>query len=151
MLRDKKIGGSQTGSVLIVALFFLLLFTITGIVASRLSRTETITSNHEKNHRLAFYAAESARSYVRQNPSLYGPGNMDPHNPIPFHSPSGTLGANQSFDGTVQYLETSLPPRGSGFDVGTFRAYRYKMICNGYGPKNAKVTIEAGFYRIGYK
>jgi hypothetical protein len=61
-------------------------------------------------------------------------------------------GGQESFRGTVQYLTSSLPPRGSGFAVVKFRAHNYKMICEGHfsGISDTASRIEAGFYRIGF-
>lgn len=141
---------NQQGSVLIIVLLILALSTITGIVVAKMSINDLRSSSNLTHYKMAFYAAESGRNYVRQDPSLYGPANMDPDNPVSFESPAGILGPDQSFDGTVQYLGKSPPPRGSGYDPTIFRAYKYKLTCNGYGPLKAKVTIEAGFYRVGY-
>ncbi len=144
----KAIG--QKGSVLIIALFLLMLFTITGVIATRMSITALKSSGNEKAHRMAFYAAEAARAYVAQSPELWGPHNLTSTSPVTFSSPQGTLGPGQSFDGEVRFLEKTATPRGSGFETGTFRAYKYQMTCNGYGPRNAKAAVEAGFYRVGY-
>jgi hypothetical protein len=56
----------------------------------------------------------------------------------------------QSFNGEVGYEDPMLVPRGSGFQVGRFRAHVYQMTCNGYGPRNSDTRIEVGFYRIGF-
>ncbi len=138
------------GSILIIALLILALSTIIGMIVVKMSNIELRASANLTHSKMAFYAAESARSFVAQTPDLYGPHNLTPSNPKTFQSPVGALGPKQSFDGYVQYLGMSEVPRGSGFEVGTFKAYRYKMVCNGYGPSGAKSQIEAGFYRVGY-
>lgn len=147
--------GGQRGSVLIIALFMLMLFTIMGVIATRMSITELKASSNEKVHRLAFYLAEAARAYVAQSPELWGPNNLSSSSPKNFssHAAGVVLGETQSFDGEVRFLEKSVPPRGSGFETSTFKAYKYKMTCNGYyghDPNKAKASIEAGFYRVGY-
>ncbi len=141
---------AERGSVLIIALFMLMLFTITGVIVTRMSITELKASGNEKSQRLAFYAAESARGYVARSPHLWGPDNLASFSPKVFSSPSGSFVENQGFDGEVKFLEKTVPPRGSGFEAGAFKAYKYKMSCNGYGPNNARASIEAGFYRVGY-
>jgi len=143
-------GNNPSGSVLIIALLILALSTITGIVVAKMTMNEIRASSNIANHKMAYYAAESARNYVAQRPDLYGPENMDPSAPLEYESPEGALGPDQSFDGSVQYLDEGEVPRGSGFEVGVFKAYKYKMICNGYGPSGAHSHIEAGFYRVGY-
>ena len=138
------------GSVLIIGLFILALSTITGVVIARMTITELRMSSNISRYKMAFYAAESARSYVEQRPELYGANNMSSTTPKRFESPPGLLGPEESFDGSVQYIGKDEPPRGSGFEVGTFKAYKYKMVCNGYGPGGAESHIEAGFFRVGY-
>lgn len=141
---------NHKGSVLIIALLILALSTITGVVVAKMSMNEIRASSNIAKHKMAFYAAESARNFVAQRPDLYGADNMDGSTPVKFQSPDDALGSDRSFDGSVQYLGVSEVPRGSGFEVGTFKAYRYKMICNGYGPSGAQSHVEAGFYRVGY-
>ena len=60
------------------------------------------------------------------------------------------LSTTQSFGGNVEYIGFSAAHRGSGTQVGTFKAHNYKMTCKGYGPSNAESQIDAGFYRIGF-
>jgi len=145
-----KTDNSNKGSVLIIALLVLALSTITGIVVAKMTMNEIRASSNIAKQKMAFYAAESARNYVALRPDLYGNDNMDPSTPFEFESPADVPGPDQSFDGYVQYIGVSEVPRGSGFEIGTFKAYKYKMVCNGYGPSGAESRVEAGFYRIGY-
>ena len=65
------------------------------------------------------------------------------------HSIISKLGNSiQSFNGTVQYLDSAVPPRGLGYKAGKYQAHRYRMTCNGYGPRDSQTSIEAGFFRI---
>jgi hypothetical protein len=64
--------------------------------------------------------------------------------------PDIVMSSNMSFDGYVEYLGATRPPRGSGFEHPKFKAHNYKMVSRGHGPRNAQVEIEAGFYRIGF-
>ena len=150
MIRTLANKNNKKGSVLIVALLILALSTVTGVVVARMSMNEIRASSNIAKHKMAFYAAESARNFVACRPDLYGPSNMDSSTPLEFQAPDNALGSDRSFDGSVQYLGVTEVPRGSGFEVGTFKAYRYKMICNGYGPSGAQSHVEAGFFRIGY-
>jgi hypothetical protein len=140
----------ETGSVLVVALVVLMLLTIVGIAATQMSESELSMAGNWRFQREAFYAAESASGYVARSPELYDNQNITAGTPRSFSSPEGLLGHKQSFDGTVEYLGASAAPRGSGFEVGRFKAYRYKMLCNGYGPSGARALIEVGFYRLGF-
>ena len=147
-------GKNEDGSVLVVAILILVLLTIIGISAMSTTNVELKISGNEKSYKMALYAAEAARGYVEKTPELYGPDNITPGAGLNFpeNDPSVVvpLSSTQSFGGTVEYLGFSAPPRGSGTQVGTFKAHRYKMQCKGYGPSNAESQIEAGFYRIGF-
>jgi hypothetical protein len=140
----------ENGSVMVIALVVLALLTIIGISATRISQLELGMSANWSLQKEAFYAADSAGNYVARSPELYGTDNITAGSPKAFKSASGLLGPRQSFDGTVQYLGASTPPRGSGFETTTFKAYRYKMQGNGYGPSGARAAVEVGFYRIGF-
>ena len=140
----------EEGSVLVVALVVLALLTILGMAASRLSETELGMAAGWKSQKQAFYAAEAAGSYAARSPGLYDQTNMVTGAPKVFSSPSGLLGKGQSFTGSVEYLGHSDVPRGSGFEAGRFRAYRYKIQCVGQGPSGAKANVEIGCYRLGY-
>ena len=91
------------------------------------------------------------------NPDLFGSANIDLAASVNFPddaNPAATqvleAGSNQSFNGEVGYLNPMVPPRGSGFQVGKYKAHVYQMIGNGHGPRNSDTTIEVGFYRIGF-
>jgi hypothetical protein len=147
--------GNEDGSILVVVLLVLAFLTMIGIAARSITDVELLTSKNEKSYKLALYAAEAARGFVAKTPQLYGPDNIKRGEGIDFPEEDDPLKAvdlssTQSFDGTVEYLGFSAPHRGSGTQVGTFKAHNYKMTCNGYGPFNAESQIEAGFYRIGF-
>lgn len=150
-----NIKSSEEGSILVVALVILVLLTVIGISASRTTNTELLIAGNEKLHKIAFYSAEAGRGYVARQSSLYGTDNITeggklyfPNNSIP--SQKYALDSTQSFNGNVEYLGSFSVPRGKGFEAGKFKAHRYKMTCNGYGPSNAESNVETGFYRIGF-
>lgn len=66
--------------------------------------------------------------------------------------PKTISGSQESFRGSVEYLGSSLPPRGSGFAVVKFKAHDYRMVCEGHfsGISDTASRIEAGFFRIGF-
>ncbi len=155
---------NEEGSVIIIAIVILALLTIIGISATNTTTIELQISSNDKSHKITFYAAEAARPYVSANTALYGPGNITPGSPHYFPNDSDPyvqitsepsvvpypLSSVQSFTGFVEYTGFSAPPRGSGFEVGKFKAHRYEMTCNGYGPRNVESRVQAGFYRIGF-
>jgi hypothetical protein len=146
---------NEEGLVLAITLVLLGIFTIMGVSAIVFCTTEMQVATNEKFHKIAFYGAEAGRGYVPKNTDLYGMDNIIENQGLFFpnnddDSEKQSLGSYQSFNGEVQYNGPSTPPRGSGYEVGTFTAHGYQMTCNGYGPYTAQSQIEAGFYRIGF-
>jgi len=148
---------NQNGMAIVSVLMVLALITIAGLMASRTSSTEVQISTSDQMYKISFYAAEAARAYVMYNADLYGSQNIDSDNPLNFPNDADSnaeqlldAGSNQSYNGQVDYLNASPPPRGSGYQVGKFKAHVYQMACTGHGPRDSSTSIEAGFYRIGF-
>jgi hypothetical protein len=154
---------NEKGSVMVLAVIMLVLLTLIGIAALTSSSIDTQISGNELRHKWAFYAAESATAYVTWSPDLYSPDNITtgsphyfPNNIVPYVGiTSGlptalSINATQSFNGEVEYDSPLLPPRGSGFSVGKFKAHQYQMVCNGYSSNETTKNIVVGFYRIGF-
>ena len=148
---------NQNGIAIVTVLLVLVLITLAGVMVSKTTTTELQIATSDQLYKIAFYAAEAAPSYVIFNPDLYGSANIDLADSVNFPddtNPAATqvleAGSNQSFNGEVGYLNPMVPPRGSGFQVGKYKAHVYQMIGNGHGPRNSDTTIEVGFYRIGF-
>ena len=126
-------------------------------MATRTSTTELELATNDQIHKISFYASEAARGYVSLNSGLYSSANIEPGNPVSFPDAGDPTvkqlldaDSNQSFNGEVEYLNSSNPPRGTGFQVGRFKAHVYQMSCVGHGPRDSETEIEARFYRIGF-
>ena len=154
---------NEKGSVMVLAVIFLVLLTLLGMAALNSSSIDTQIAGNELRHKLAFYAAESATAYVTWMPDLYSPDNVTtdtphyfPNNKVPYVGiTSGlpealSINATQSFNGQVEYDRSSSPLRGSGYSVSKFKAHQYQMTCNGYSPNETTKNIVVGFYRIGF-
>ena len=146
---------NEAGIVTGIMLFMLAIFTVLGVSAIMVSITETRLASNDEFFKIAFYGAEAARGYVAPNTDLYGADNITEEGVLYFPDPNDaserkTIGSYQEFNGEVMFNGSSAPPRGSGYEVGTFRAHKYQMTCNGYGPRDSQSHIEAGFYRIGF-
>jgi Tfp pilus assembly protein PilX len=148
---------NQNGFAIVTVLMVLALITLAGVMVSKTTTTELQIATRDQLHKIAFYAAEAAQSYVILNSDLYGSANIDTTDPVNFPddanpSATQTLDADsiQSFNGEVGYENLMVVPRGSGFQVGKFKAHVYQMVCTGYGPRNSDTRIEVGFYRIGF-
>jgi len=146
---------NERGSMIVVVIMILALLTLFGTVAITTSNTELVTASSEQIYKLAFFAAESGITYVEQNPDLYHELNITIDGSLSFPDTTDdtlkhNLGSRQSFNGTVGYLGSSAVPRGSGYEAGTYTAHNYRIISDGFGPRNSEIQIEAGFYRIGF-
>ena len=150
-VRLKNEAGVVTGMML----FLLAIFTVLGVSAIVISINEMQLATNDQFYKIAFYGAEAARGYVPRTTDLYGAENIKENQAITFpdktdEAVTQVIGTDQEFNGAVMFNGSSQPPRGSGYEVGTFRAHKYHMTCNGYGPRNSESQIEAGFYRIGF-
>jgi Tfp pilus assembly protein PilX len=148
---------NQNGIAIVTVILVLALITLAGVMVSKTTNTELQIATNDQLHKITFYAAEAAQAYVIRNPDLYSSANINNADPVNFPDNSNplvtyTLDANsiESFNGEVRYENPMVVPRGSGFQVGKFRAHVYQMTCDGYGPRNSDTRIEVGFYRIGF-
>lgn len=164
MQKVKNILKQENGFVLVTALVIMLLLIVIGISSTNTTSIGLQISGNERRHSMAFYAAEASRAHVQATTGLYGSQNVILNQGVNF--PDGStypasaqsanpqlLGADQSFRGNVIYKGSSTSHlRGSGFEVGSYKAHIYEMTCTGYGPDNtnAESQVQAGFYRIGF-
>jgi hypothetical protein len=147
---------NEDGYIMIVVLMILSILTVIATAGTNNSITERHSATNEHIHELSFYAADTGRTYVMQHTDLYHEDNITPGEPLAFPDndiPSATfsMGSLESFKGEVEYLGSSIPPRGSGFEVGKFASHRYQITSTGIGPRNSTSEIEAGFYRVGFE
>jgi hypothetical protein len=167
-MEEKYQPENEKGSITVLAVVLLMLLTLLGIAVTTTSSIEVQIAGNELRHNLAFYSADAAKGYVIWNPDLYGsqnitsgtkhlfPNDSDPYVPNtsdlsePTFPDPEVLNSNQSFNGSVQYVNPTEPPRGLGYKAGQYRAHRYIMTCNGYSSHNTTTKIEIGFYRIGF-
>ena len=148
---------NQNGIAIVTVILILALITLAGVMVSKTTSTELQIATSDQLHKITFYAAEAAQAYVIRNPDLYGSTNIDPVDPVNFPNDANPATTQivdadsiQSFNGEVVYADPIVVPRGSGFQVGKFKAHVYQMTCDGHGPRNSDTRIEVGFYRIGF-
>jgi hypothetical protein len=145
---------NQNGFAIITVIFVLALITLSGVMVIQTTNNELQISTNDQINKMSFYAAEAARTYVIFNSDLHDSNNMETGNLVSFPDADPLIiqaidaGSSQSFNGTVEYLESTMPPRGLGYKAMKYQAHRYRMICNGYGPRDSQTRIEAGFFRI---
>ena len=155
MHKNTLIKNEQGGAAIILAMVILAVLTILGTVSTKTSRIELAIAANDQISKTAYYAAEAGRLYSQGRSELFHGDNVAVGSGLTFPDPEDTaaaydLGAGYTFDGSVEYLGDATVPRGSGNDVGSFRAHRYRILSRGHGPRNAETHIEAAFYRIGF-
>ena len=146
---------NENGYMIVVVIMILSVLSVIATAGTNNSITERRSATNEQIHQLSFYAADTGRTYVYKNSDLYHEDNITIGESLAFpddDNPSAkyTIGSQESFNGSVAYRGSGPPPRGSGFEVGTFKAHRYGIASKGFGPQSANSEIEAGFYRIGF-
>ena len=160
---------NNNGFTTVFALLVLSIITVVSVAGISNSNTEIKMAANNQLDKMILYAADTADSYVELHPKLYGVDNITPGNLHFFPNNTAvsdptttyaqltaepsvpyTLNNLQNFTGSIEYTGFSGPPRGSGFEASAFRAHKYRIISNGYGPKNTIRQIENGVYRIGF-
>ncbi len=140
---------NEDGYVIISALMVLVLVTIIGVMSVRTSNSDLEISTNDHFLNRSFYAAEASRAFVYSNPVLYSSNNITFGSPVGFpddadpdNSPTNNFRGQEAFRGTVEYLNSSVPYRGSGFAVGKFKAHNYRMICEGHAQYNGPTRFD---------
>ncbi len=136
----------DSGTALVLVMVVLLLM---GIIGSMMMSTSTPEMQIAKNIRLegeAFYAAERAVEYGMVDGSIYtkiGTGSIT----IPLSGVSLKAGYADA-SGTVRYLSTGPPPRGSGVDVTKFKSNYYEIRVTGTASEKTRVEVETTVVKI---
>jgi len=152
-----QVASDTSGFAIVAVILTLSLITIIATMGVKITMNEQRISANDELYKMSFYAAEAARAHVVYNIDLYGSQNIQKGNPVSFSYNTADTATKtivsamqETYDGDVEYLKATSPPRGSGYQVGKFKSHIYKMTCNGYGPRNTKTQIEAGFFRVGF-
>ena len=146
---------NESGYMIVVVIMILSVLSVIATAGTNNSITERRSATNEQIYQLTFYAADTGRTYVDKNHDLYHEDNITVDESIAFpndDNPSAkySVGSGESFNGVVAYRGSAPPPRGSGFEIGKFKAHLYGITSKGFGPRNSECEIEAGFYRIGF-
>jgi type II secretory pathway pseudopilin PulG len=143
-IRDK--AGEEKGMALVIVLVVMLLMAVLGTMLFTVSSTEIKISRNKKFRDEAFFAAERANEYAQTDAGIYtaiGSGSIY----VPLTGISLASGGSDA-SGTVQYLATGNPPRGSGVDITDFKANYFHVDVTGTAPANATVRIESSAAKI---
>ena len=146
---------NENGYMIVVVIMILSVLSVIATAGTNNSITERRSATNEQIYQLSFYAADTGRTYVVKHADLYHEDNITIGDSLTFPdkdnaSAQYSISSQESFNGDVEYLGPSPPPRGSGFEIGKFKAHRYQIISTGFGPRSSNSEIEAGFYRVGF-
>ena len=146
---------NESGYMLVVVMMVLSIITVIATAGTNNSITEQKSATNEQIHELSFYAADTGRTYVIENADLYHEANITVGQFLSFPNDDDpdaqySITSTESFNGDVEYLGSGAIPRGSGFEVGKFISHRYQLTTTGFGPRDSRSQVEAGFYRVGF-
>jgi hypothetical protein len=146
---------NENGYMIVVVIMILSVLSVIATAGTNNSITERRSATNEQIHQLSFYAADTGRTYVVKHTDLYHEDNITVGNTLNFPDKDNAsaqfmIGSLESVNGDVEYLGSAPPPRGSGFEIGKFKAHRYEITSKGFGPRGSSSEIEAGFYRVGF-
>ncbi|MCP3677365.1 MAG: hypothetical protein GY721_07190 [Deltaproteobacteria bacterium] len=137
---------NEKGIALVLVLMVMLLMSILGAMLFSSSTTELQISRNYRVRVDAFYAAERGVEYGQGDATIYttiGTGTLN----IPLGGVSLQVGDSDA-TGTVEFLRSGLPPRGSGADATQFGANYFLIGVAGTGPGNSTSSQETITARI---
>lgn len=146
---------NEDGYMIVVVIMIVSVLSVIATAGTNNSITERRSATNEQIYQLTFYAADTGRTYVVNHSDLYHEDNITVGQSLAFpnnDNPAAqyTIDTAESFNGQVEYLGSGRTPRGSGFEIGKFRAHNYLINSKGYGPRDSNSEIETGFYRVGF-
>jgi len=131
---------------LVLALVVLFLMSLIGGVVATTSTTEIKVSGKYKQHDDAFYTAERVMEYSISDSAIYttiGTGSVG----VPLTG-INLSSANSTASGTVQYVSSGNPPRGSGADITQFKANYFQVNVTGIGTGGSNASLERNVAKI---
>lgn len=141
-----KTVDNEKGMALVLALIVMFLMSLLGTMLIANSSSETKGARNYRVKQDSFYAAERALEYARTDANIYGAIGSGSVN-IPLAGVSLAAGATDA-TGTVTYLSSGNPPRGSGVDATEFQANFYAIETAGTGPANSRTETETSVAKI---
>lgn len=142
----KGMPRDERGMALVIALLVLFMMSFLGTIVISTSNTEVSVTRRQSFRQDAFYAANRGMEYSVTDAAIYttiGTGSLT----VPLS------GVNLSWNGstasgTVQYVTSGNPPRGSGVDITRFKANYYVADVTGTGAGGSTVKLEENVARI---
>jgi Tfp pilus assembly protein PilX len=137
---------NENGMALVIVLLFMFILGILGTSILNTSTTELKMSGNHRFRKEAFFATERGQEYAGADALLYatiGTGTVT----IPRTGVSLAVG-NSNVSGTMGYVSSGNPPRGSGADATQFEGRYYMVDVTGTSSNNASVRVESSIARL---
>lgn len=138
--------GNERGMALVLALIVMFLMSLLGTMIITNSTSENQGARNFRTKQDSFYAAERAIEYAKTDVNIYSAVGFGSVN-IPLTGVSLAAGTSDAA-GTVEFLASGNPPRGSGIDATEFQANFYVITAAGTGPANSRTETETSVARI---
>jgi len=143
---NEAIFNNEKGMALVITLILMFIMTILGTTLFSVTTTEVKISRNTNFGNQAFYAAERADQYAQTDANIYatiGTGTLN----IPLTGVSLQSGQSNA-TGTVSFLASGNPPRGSGVDANDFKANYFVVDVTGTSSGNASKWLESNVAKI---
>jgi type IV pilus assembly protein PilX len=152
-----SLPAGQHGAILITALIMLVILTLLGLSSmSTTTMEERMAANSQEITR-AFQAASTGIALAFSDEDAFNTVNTletdgtvnDPYDKSDASiGGSGTYAYSATTDYNSVYRQSTVPPRGSGWD-STFAYYHFDLSATGATDTGATTTIHAGAYQVG--
>jgi hypothetical protein len=135
------------GNVSVIALMILVILTLIGISASRISNTDIIVAQNQIPYKKDFYIAEGGQNKeaIKISSGDYPVANIEDQDVI-LDASTSEISAGNNYDYEITYKGAYLPP--SGYSVLHFNRFDYGVKTK---IKKTELTINARYYIIGPK
>lgn len=145
-MKSEALLNNEKGMALVITLVVMFLMAIIGTTLFSVTSTEVKISRNNRFTSEAFYAAERGNEYAQTDPNIYatiGTGSVN----VPLTGVSLQYGQSNA-SGTVSFLASGNPPRGSGVDISDFKANYFLVDVTGTASGNSSLRIESNVAKI---
>lgn len=155
-LHKISLPAKQQGAVLITALIMLVILTLLGLSSISTTTMEERMSANSQEITRAFQAASTGLAQVFDDEEAFATTNTltvdgtadDPYDKSASVGSSGTYAYNATTKFNSVYRQSTVPPRGSGWD-SSYAFYHFDLSASGSTDTGATTTIHAGAYQVG--
>jgi type IV pilus assembly protein PilX len=129
---------TERGAVLVMALVFLLILTLLGVTAMRMSSLETVMAGNTQEITKAFEAAESGLTKAYNDPSTLNLFTAQTKN----YSFDDGKGGNATV--VTEFIQFAPPKRGSGYSASQYDASNFNQASTAATLTGARSVVNQG-------